>query len=255
MTNILKDVWEDRSAAPVGCRRRSLVGMASTWTSQSGSSREQVSTPGCASWSGWHTLTCVTPCFTLLIPRRGDGHPALLPVGDRTCSADAAQHRAHSGIHVGRPSEGTPVGGAMTQLLSNFAVRNDWLLRRLFERAAAGLPRARLSAPRAPDRSAVSHAEATAGYSYSASPVRQLGARRSRLLAVESHFPRCQFDLAATRAAAQERAPLRPRGSLTARHWIGRSMQPATLWPAHRTSAAFGFSSSRQTARFPRNTF
>ena len=39
---------------------------------------------------------------------------------------------------------------AMTQLLSNLAVRNDWLLRRLFARATAGLPCASLSAPRHP---------------------------------------------------------------------------------------------------------
>jgi farnesyl-diphosphate farnesyltransferase len=66
----------------------------------------------------------------------------------------------------------------MTQLLSNFAVRNNWLLRRLFERAAAGLPRARLSAPRAPERSAASHVQPAADYSYSAAPVRQLDVRR-----------------------------------------------------------------------------
>ena len=36
---------------------------------------------------------------------------------------------------------------AMTQLLTNAAVHQDWLLRRLFDFAARGLPLARLETP------------------------------------------------------------------------------------------------------------
>jgi hypothetical protein len=41
---------------------------------------------------------------------------------------------------------------AATQLLTSAAVGNDWLLRRLFELAAAGLPRAPLGARQPPKR-------------------------------------------------------------------------------------------------------
>ena len=60
---------------------------------------------------------------------------------------------------------------AMTQLLSNLAVRNDWLLRRLFARATAGLPCASLSAPRAPERSALPLVQPATDYDHSASAV------------------------------------------------------------------------------------
>jgi hypothetical protein len=81
-----------------------------------------------------------TPCFKLEWERIWRDHrgTALSEVGLDPGSTPGAQVKLSRSAVV------------MTQLLSNLAVRNDWLLRRLFERAAAGRPRVSLSAPTAP---------------------------------------------------------------------------------------------------------
>jgi farnesyl-diphosphate farnesyltransferase len=179
MTNILKDVWEDRE--------RGACWLPQEVFSRYGVELEHLSTEqqGTGFDAGMRELVGVAHAhlrnalsFTLLIPPEETGirRFCLWAIGLAVLTLRNIERTPGftSGAQVKVPRSAV----AMTQLLSNFAVRNDWLLRRLFERAAAGLPRARLSAPRAPDRSAVSHAESAAGYSYSASPVRQLGARR-----------------------------------------------------------------------------
>ena len=68
----------------------------------------------------------------------------------------------------------------MTQLLTNIAIRSDWLLERLFNRAARGLPLAVLAlAARRPPRGAAVHLVKT---DYGHSPVhlsQDRSARRS----------------------------------------------------------------------------
>jgi farnesyl-diphosphate farnesyltransferase len=179
MTNILKDVWEDHE--------RGACWLPQEVFSRYGVDLEHLSREqqGAGFDAGMRELVGVAHAhlrnalsFTLLIPPEETGirRFCLWAIGLAVLTLRNIERTPGftSGAQVKVPRSAV----AMTQLLSNFAVRNDWLLRRLFERAAAGLPRARLSAPRAPDRSAVSHAESAAGYSYSASPVRQLGARR-----------------------------------------------------------------------------
>jgi farnesyl-diphosphate farnesyltransferase len=179
MTNILKDVWEDRE--------RGACWLPQEVFSRYGVELEHLSREqqGSGFDAGMHELVGVAHAhlrnalsFTLLIPpgETGIRRFCLWAIGLAVLTLRNIERTPGftSGPQVKVPRSAV----AMTQLLSNLAVRNDWLLRRLFERAAAGLPRARLSAPRAPDRSPVPHTEVAAGYSYSASPVRQLGARR-----------------------------------------------------------------------------
>ncbi len=55
--------------------------------------------------------------FTLLIPARETRHPALLSVGDRSCSAHASKDRRPPGLYERRASEGVAFGGGLDTAL------------------------------------------------------------------------------------------------------------------------------------------
>jgi farnesyl-diphosphate farnesyltransferase len=151
MTNILKDVWDDRERGACWLPRdvfaRHGVELADL--------RPQSQPPGFD--AGMRELIGVAHAhlrnalaFTLLIPRSEAGirRFCLWAIG---LAVLTLQRLAHTpGFTAGRQVKVSHAAVAMTQLLTNAAVRQDWLLRRLFDFAARGLPLARLETPYVP---------------------------------------------------------------------------------------------------------
>ena len=163
MTNILKDVWEDwqRGACwlPQDVFGRHGVELALL--------RPERQPPGF--YAGMHELVGVAHAhlrnalsFTLLIPKEQAGirRFCLWAIGLAVLTLrriDATPgFTAGNQVKISRSAVGT------TTMLSNAAVGNDWLLRRLFAIAAAGLPLAPATAIQLPHRplAAAAHAPA-----------------------------------------------------------------------------------------------
>ncbi len=182
MTNILKDVWEDRA--------RGACWLPQEVFSQHGIDLAELS-PGHQDArfdAGMHELVGVAHAhlrnaleFTLLIPgaEAGIRRFCLWAIGlavltlqriDRTPGFTSGAQ-----VKVSRSAVG------MTQLLTNFAVRNDWMLKRLFAIAARGLPLAPAVVARRPSRAGPS-LTASPEYGHSANAVhfpQERNARRS----------------------------------------------------------------------------
>jgi farnesyl-diphosphate farnesyltransferase len=116
--------------------------------------------------------------FTLLIPPEEPGirRFCLLAVGLAVLTLRKIQHTP--GFTSGAQVKVSRRAVAMTLLASKFAQRNDWLLRRLFDVAAAGLPRATLPAACLPERLTPTHAQPAENYGSDVSQVQQLDVRR-----------------------------------------------------------------------------
>jgi farnesyl-diphosphate farnesyltransferase len=153
MTNILKDVWEDRSRG-------------ACWLPQEVFTRHGVDLsrlekePHDARFAaGMQELIGVAHehlrralHYTLLIPGKEAGirRFCLWAIGMAVLTLRKITHNPQftSGAEVKIKRSAV----AMTRLLTAVALRNDWLLRRLFEFAARGLPRAMLGEVRRPQR-------------------------------------------------------------------------------------------------------
>src|SRR6202012_1571495 len=143
MTNILKDVWEDRSRGacwlPQQVFSRHGVDL-SHLTAQSGGS-------GFA--AGMHELVGVAHAhlrnaleFTLLIPARETGIRRFCLWGIGLAVLTLKRIAANPGFTQGSQVKVSRRTVAVTLALSNAATRSNGLLRFLFNRAASGLPRA-----------------------------------------------------------------------------------------------------------------
>ena len=153
MTNILKDVWEDRERG-------------ACWLPQETFSRHGVvlravqpgqQSPGFD--AGMRELAGIAHAhlrdalsFTLLIPRDEVGirRFCLWAIGMAVLTLRRIVHTP--GFSAGAQVKISHTAVALTQLLSNAAVRHNGLLRRLFAVTAAGLPLARLDAYVPPGR-------------------------------------------------------------------------------------------------------
>jgi farnesyl-diphosphate farnesyltransferase len=155
MTNILKDVWEDRSRGacwlPQEVFGRHGIELEQVRAGQTdarfdAAMRELV---GVA-----HAHLRDALAFTLLIPRNETGirRFCLWAIG----LAVLTLQKIHGtpGFTSGSQVKVSRRAVAITQLLTNVAIRSDWMLRRLFDRAARGLPLSAL-ATRRPPRAAV----------------------------------------------------------------------------------------------------
>jgi farnesyl-diphosphate farnesyltransferase len=151
MTNILKDIWEDRSRG-------------ACWLPQDVFTRYGVDLGQLSSepfnprfGEGYHELIGVAHAhlrnaldYTLLIPSREIGirRFCLWAIGLAVLTLRKIERNprftAGAQVKVKRSSV------AMTRLLTNTAGRSNWMLRLLFSQAARGLPLARLSALRSP---------------------------------------------------------------------------------------------------------
>jgi farnesyl-diphosphate farnesyltransferase len=146
MTNILKDVWEDRSRG-------------ACWLPQDVFARHGVDLAQLASepfdprfGAGFRELLGTAHAhlknaldYTLLIPGRETGirRFCLWAIGLAVLTLRKIEH--HPQFTAGSQVKIKRSAVAMTRLLTNAAVRNDWMLRRLFALAARGLPLARLT--------------------------------------------------------------------------------------------------------------
>lgn len=150
MTNILKDVWEDRSRgacwlpqevfAPLGLDLARLT-----------------SEPDVRFDAGMRQLIGVAHAhlrnaldYTLCIPAAETGirRFCLWAVGLAVLTLRKIQR--NPGFTAGSQVKISRSAVTMTRLLTDLSVRNDWLLRRLFAQAARGLPLAQLAEVRRP---------------------------------------------------------------------------------------------------------
>ncbi len=163
MTNILKDVWEDRSRG-------------ACWLPQDVFTRHGVDLAGVSSepfdprfGAGFRELIGVAHAhlrnaldYTLLIPGRETGirRFCLWAIGLAVLTLRKIEHnpRFTAGVQVKVKRSSV----AMTRALTKIAGRSDWMLRALFAQAARGLPLARLSDLRRPQAPPVSPQEAAA---------------------------------------------------------------------------------------------
>jgi farnesyl-diphosphate farnesyltransferase len=146
MTNILKDVWEDRSRGV-------------SWLPQDVFTRHGVDLVQVSSaphdprfGAGFLELVGVAHAhlrnaldYTLLIPSKEMGirRFCLWAIGLAVLTLRKIQHNPR--FTAGAQVKVTRSAVAMTRLFTDVAGRSDWMLRRLFAQAARGLPLARLS--------------------------------------------------------------------------------------------------------------
>jgi farnesyl-diphosphate farnesyltransferase len=180
MTNILKDVWEDR-------------GRGACWLPQEVFSRHGIDlgqlTPGRADGrfdAAMRELVAVAHAhlrnalsFTLLIPGKEAGirRFCLWAIGLAilTLRNIAATPGFTSGKQVKIPRSAV----ALTRITTNMSVRNNWMLKRLFDIAARGVPLAPPGTVRRPSRPAL-HAAPAPEYNHAVRSVPlERGARRS----------------------------------------------------------------------------
>jgi len=160
MTNILKDVWEDR-------------GRGACWLPQEVFARYGVDlgqlAPGQTDArfdAGMHELVGVAHAhlrnalsFTLLIPPEEAGIRRFCLWAVGLAVLTLRKIAGTPGFTSGRQVKVSHSAVALTKFLTNAAVRRDWALRQLFERTARGLPLAGPEAARSAPRAAV-HAPA-----------------------------------------------------------------------------------------------
>jgi farnesyl-diphosphate farnesyltransferase len=179
MTNILKDVWEDRS--------RGACWLPQEVFSRYGVDLAQLSATDADGRfdAGMRELVAVAHAhlrnalsFTLLIPAKEGGirRFCLWAIGLAVLTLRRI-HRTH-GFTTGAQVKVSHSAVAMTRILTTVAVSNDWMLKRLFERAASGLPLASAAALRRPSRPTLHSAAPVAEYSHSVHHVSLEGSAR-----------------------------------------------------------------------------
>jgi farnesyl-diphosphate farnesyltransferase len=167
MTNILKDVWEDRA--------RGACWLPQEVFSRYGVDLAQLSVAN-RDWrfdAGMRELVGVAHAhlrnalsFTLLIPAQEPGirRFCLWAIG----LAVLTLRKIHGtpGFSSGSQVKVSHSSVALTRILTTLAVRNDWMLKALFDRAASGLPLAAPATMRRTARPALQVAAATSDYSH-----------------------------------------------------------------------------------------
>jgi farnesyl-diphosphate farnesyltransferase len=163
MTNILKDVWEDRSRGacwlPQDVFTRHGIDLAQL-SSEPFDPRFGAGFRELLGTAHAHLKNALD--YTLLIPGRETGirRFCLWAIGLAVLTLRKIEH--HPQFTAGSQVKIKRSAVAMTRLLTNAGVRNDWMLRRLFALAARGLPLARLTDLRV-ERSAPATLEESAG--------------------------------------------------------------------------------------------
>jgi farnesyl-diphosphate farnesyltransferase len=155
MTNILKDVWEDRSRGACWLPREVFaphgVDLATL--------KPEPANPGFA--AGMQDLLGVAHAhlrnaldYTLFIPSSEPGIRRFCLWALGLAVLTLQKIHKNLGFTAGSQVKISRRAVTMTRLLTDISVRNDWMLRRLFAAAARGLPLARLSEVRRPSSAA-----------------------------------------------------------------------------------------------------
>jgi farnesyl-diphosphate farnesyltransferase len=181
MTNILKDVWEDR-------------GRGACWLPQEVFSRHGIDlgqlTPGRADArfdAAMRELVAVAHAhlrdalsFTLLIPGEEAGIRRFCLWAIGLAILTLRKIAGTPGFTSGRQVKVPRSAVAVTRISTNMVVRNNWMLRRLFDFAAAGVPLAPAGTVRRAARPGLHVAPPAPEYSHAARAVPlERGARRS----------------------------------------------------------------------------
>jgi farnesyl-diphosphate farnesyltransferase len=180
MTNILKDVWEDR-------------GRGACWLPQEVFTRygidlaQLVAGPDTRFDAGMRELVGVAHvhlrnalAYTLLIPGKETGIRRFCLWAIGLAVLTLKRIAATPGFTSGSQVKVSHAAVGLTQLSTNMAVRSDWLLQRLFDWAASGLPLAAPAVARRSPRPALHLAgPTTSEKNISTRPVLERTARRS----------------------------------------------------------------------------
>jgi farnesyl-diphosphate farnesyltransferase len=151
MTNILKDVWEDRSRGacwlPQDVFSRHGVDLAQV-VSGADDPRFSAGISELVAVAHAHLRNALD--YTLLIPGKEKGirRFCLWAIGLAVLTLRKIAH--NPGFTAGAQVKVTRTAVSMTMLMTNTFIGNDWMLRRLFAAAARGLPLARLPEARWP---------------------------------------------------------------------------------------------------------
>jgi farnesyl-diphosphate farnesyltransferase len=151
MTNILKDVWEDRSRGacwlPQEVFSRHGVDLAQV-SSEANDPRFTAGITELVAVAHAHLRNALD--YTLLIPgkERGIRRFCLWAIGIAILTLRKIAY--NPGFTTGAQVKVTRTAVSMTMLMTNTFIGNDWMLRRLFAAAARGLPLSRLPEARRP---------------------------------------------------------------------------------------------------------
>jgi len=151
MTNILKDVWEARSRGACWLPQEVFTPHGVDLTRLSPEPRDPRFDAGMSDLIAVaHAHLRNALDYTLLIPGSETGirRFCLWAVGLAVLTLQKIGK--NPGFTAGSQVKISRSAVAMTRFLTDFSVRNDWLLRRLFAQAARGLPLARLAEVRRP---------------------------------------------------------------------------------------------------------
>ena len=146
MTNILKDVWEDRSRGACWLPRDVFVRHGVDLARLSSEPHDPRFGAGFRELLGTaHAHLKNALDYTLLIPSRETGirRFCLWAIGLAVLTLRKIEHNPQ--FTAGAQVKVTRSAVAMTRLLADAAGRSDWMLRRLFALAARGLPLAHLA--------------------------------------------------------------------------------------------------------------
>ncbi len=181
MTNILKDVWEDRARGacwmPQEVFGRYGIDLGGLAPAQAdgrfdAAMRELV---GVA-----HAHLRNALAFTLLIPGKESGIRRFCLWAIGLAILTLRKIAATPGFTSGRQVKVPRSSVALTRITTNMTVRSDWMLKRLFDIAASGVPLAPPGTVQRPNRPALHVAAATADFAPAAQTMPlERGVRRS----------------------------------------------------------------------------
>src|ERR1700723_3166634 len=151
MTNILKDVWEDRSRGvswlPQDVFTRYGIDLGQ-YSGESGDPRFGTGMTELVAVAHAHLRNALD--YTLLIPGKEKGIRRFCLWAIGLAILTVRKIARNPGFTAGAQVKVTRMAVSITMLMTNTFIGNDWMLRRLFARAAHGLPLARLPEARWP---------------------------------------------------------------------------------------------------------
>jgi farnesyl-diphosphate farnesyltransferase len=182
MTNILKDVWEDRSRGacwlPQEVFSRHGIDLGQLAPGQA-DARFDAAMRELVGVAHVHLRNALS--FTLLIPGKDAGIRRFCLWAIGLAILTLRKITETPGFTAGKQVKVPRSAVAMTRITTNISVRNNWMLERLFDIAAKGVPLAPAGTVRRPSRPALLHvAVPTPEYNHTLMPVQiDRGARRS----------------------------------------------------------------------------
>jgi farnesyl-diphosphate farnesyltransferase len=163
MTNILKDVWEDRSRGACWLPQELFTAHGIDLARLSRESRDARFDAAMLELIGVaHAHLRNALDYTLFVPGREVGIRRFCLWAIGLAVLTLKKIAKNPGFTAGAQVKITRSAVAMTRLLTDFAVSNDWLLRRMFAAAARGLPLARLGEVRRPQLAPLGYQDAAA---------------------------------------------------------------------------------------------